>query len=106
MGLGRLRWLSDAIERLNPALNVAGMVGHCAVRFYVMGERAVEEQATPEERARMAEVVAQSIDDGAVGFSTNRYPPHKLPDGRSIPGTFADPIELVDIAKAVGRVMA
>ena len=92
----------DAIERLNPALNVAGMVGHCAVRFYVMGERAVEEQATAEERARMADVVAQSMDRGAVGFSTNRYPPHKLPDGRSIPGTFADPEELVEIAKAVG----
>ena len=29
----------DAIERLRPALNVAGMVGHCAVRFYVMGQR-------------------------------------------------------------------
>ena len=92
----------DAIERLEPALNVAGMVGHCAVRFYVMGERAVEEQATPEERKQMADIVAQSIDSGAVGFSTNRYPPHKLPDGRSIPGTFADPIELVEIAKAVG----
>ena len=92
----------DAIERLNPALNVAGMVGHCAVRFYVMGERAVEEQATAEERAQMADVVAKSMDSGAVGFSTNRYPPHKLPDGRSIPGTFADPIELVEIAKAVG----
>ena len=92
----------DAIERLNPALNVAGMVGHCAVRFYVMGERAVEEQATPEERAKMADVVAKSMDGGAVGFSTNRYPPHKLPDGRSIPGTFADPVELVEIAKAVG----
>ena len=92
----------DAIERLRPALNVAGMVGHCAVRFYVMGERAVEEPATAEERREMADVVAQSIDRGAVGFSTNRYPPHKLPDGRSIPGTFADPIELVDIAKAVG----
>ena len=92
----------DAIERLRPALNVAGMVGHCAVRFYVMGERAVEETATAEERREMADVVAQSIDRGAVGFSTNRYPPHKLPDGRSIPGTFADPIELVDIAKAVG----
>ena len=92
----------DAIERLNPALNVAGMVGHCAVRFYVMGERAVEEQATAEERAQMADVVAKSMDGGAVGFSTNRYPPHKLPDGRSIPGTFADPIELVEIAKAVG----
>ena len=92
----------DAIEGLDPALNVAGMVGHCAVRFYVMGERAVEEQATPEERAQMADVVAKSIDAGAVGFSTNRYPPHKLPDGRSIPGTFADPVELVEIAKAVG----
>ncbi len=92
----------DAIERLQPAINVAGMVGHCAVRFYVMGERAVEEQACDEERKQMADVVAHSIDRGAVGFSTNRYPPHKLPDGRSIPGTFADPGELVEIAKAVG----
>ena len=92
----------DAIERLEPAINVAGMVGHCAVRFYVMGERAVEEQASDDERRQMADVVAQSIDRGAVGFSTNRYPPHKLPDGRSIPGTFAEVGELVEIAKAVG----
>ncbi|MCY4059162.1 MAG: amidohydrolase family protein [Gammaproteobacteria bacterium] len=92
----------DAIERLEPAINVAGMVGHCAVRFYVMGERAVEEQASDAERKRMADVVAHSIDRGAVGFSTNRYPPHKLPDGRSIPGTFAEVGELVEIAKAVG----
>jgi N-acyl-D-amino-acid deacylase len=91
----------DAIEKLEPAINVAGMVGHCAVRFYVMGERAVEEQATEAERRRMAEIVGESIDHGAVGFSTNRHPPHKLPDGRSIPGTFADPIELVDIAGQV-----
>jgi N-acyl-D-aspartate/D-glutamate deacylase len=40
----------DAVERLQPGLNVAGLVGHCAVRFYVMGERAVEEQATGEEK--------------------------------------------------------
>ena len=77
------------------------MVGHCAVRFYVMGERAVEEQATEAEKQEMADVVARSIDSGAVGFSTNRYPPHVLPDGRSIPGTFADPDELIQIAKAV-----
>jgi len=91
----------DAIERLHPGINVAGMVGHCAVRFYVMGERAVEEQATEAERRRMAEIVGESIDRGAVGFSTNRYAPHKLPDGRSIPGTYADPIELVEIARQV-----
>ena len=92
----------DSLERLGPAVNVCGMVGHCAVRFYVMGERAVEEQATPEELQKMAEVVGKSLDGGAIGFSTNRYPPHKLPDGRSIPGTFADPKELVEIAKQVG----
>ena len=91
----------DAIERLRPGINVAGLVGHSAVRFYVMGERAVEEQASAEERAEMAAVVARSIDRGAAGFSTNRFAPHKLPDGRSIPGTFADPAELVEIAKVV-----
>ena len=39
----------DAIEKLQPAINIAGMVGHCAVRYYVMGDRAVEEQATEAE---------------------------------------------------------
>ena len=41
----------DAIETLRPGINIAGLVGHSAVRFYVMGERAVEEQAS-ERRAR------------------------------------------------------
>jgi N-acyl-D-aspartate/D-glutamate deacylase len=93
----------DAVEKLRPGINIAGLVGHSAVRFYVMGERAVEEQATDAERAEIASVVARSIDKGAVGFSTNRFAPHKLPDGRSIPGTFADPAELVEVAKVVGK---
>jgi N-acyl-D-aspartate/D-glutamate deacylase len=92
----------DALDELEPGINVAGLVGHCAVRFYVMGERAVEEQATDAERQQMADVVGKAIDSGAAGFSTNRYAPHKLPDGRSVPGTFADPEELVEIARAVG----
>ena len=91
----------DAIDAMQPAINIAGLVGHCAVRFYVMGERAVEEQATPEEKQRMADIVAESIDDGAVGFSTNRFVPHVLPDGRSVPGTFAEKAELMEIAKAI-----
>ena len=40
--------------------------------------------------------------DGAVGFSTNRLPGHRLPDGRSIPGTFAEVEELEAIARAIG----
>jgi len=92
----------DSLDRCRPGINVAGLVGHCAVRFYVMGERAVEEQATEAEKKQMADIVGRAIDHGAVGFSTNRYPPHVLPDGRSIPGTYADPDELLQIAEAVG----
>jgi len=107
--LGGLSWdwegyggYLNAIEKLQPALNIAGMVGHCAVRFYVMGQRAVEEQATDAEKRQIADLVAQSIDDGAVGFSSNRFPNHVLPDGRSIPGTFADHDELLQIARVIG----
>ena len=93
----------DALEALGPSINVCGLVGHCATRFYVMGERAVEEPATEDEIRAMAALAGQSVKEGAVGFSTNRFPPHRLPDGRSIPGTFAAPDELRAIAKAVGE---
>lgn len=92
----------DAIDRLSPGINIAGLVGHSALRFYVMGERAVEEQATDEERRTMARLVGEALDRGAMGFSTNRFAAHKLPDGRAIPGTFAEHGELVEIARTVG----
>ena len=93
----------NSIENLDLGINVAGMVGHTAVRYYVMGERSVEEMANDEEIAQMAEIVGESMDAGAVGFSTNRYPPHVGPDGRSIPGTYAAAKELIEIAKVVGE---
>ena len=93
----------DALEKLQPAINVAGMVGHGAVRFYVMGERGIDENPTTEEIERIAALAGQSVRDGAIGFSTNRLPAHRLPDGRSIPGTFADAAELEAIARAVGK---
>ena len=93
----------DSIEKLNPAINITGLVGHCASRFFVMGERAITDDATEDEIRQIAALVGQSVKDGAVGFSTNRLPGHTLPDGRSIPGTFAKEEELVAISKAVGR---
>ena len=92
----------DSIERLGTAVNVAGLVGHSAVRYYVMGDRSFEADATEEEMAQMAEIVANSMDQGAWGFSTNRFAPHRAPDGRSIPGTFAQVGELERIAASVG----
>ena len=91
----------DALESLGPAINLAGLVGHCAVRFYVMGDRGVEEQATEADLEAMAKVVGEAVAAGAVGFSTSRFPGHYLPDGRHVPGTHADHAELVRIGEAV-----
>ena len=91
----------SAVEKLRPGINIAGLVGHSAVRYYVMGERSFAEDASDAEKSQMADIVGKALDAGAVGFSTNRFAPHKAPDGRSIPGTFADPSELVAIGKAV-----
>jgi len=106
--LGGLAWdwegyggYLDAVEATRPGINVAGLVGHCAIRYYVMGERAVEEDPTKAELERMAEVVSESIRDGAIGFSTSRIIGHVLPDGRDVPGTHAKHGELVRIAEAV-----
>ena len=93
----------NSISNKPTAINVAGLVGHSAIRYYVMGERSFAEQASDEEKEQMAELVAKSLDNGAFGFSTNRFEPHRAPDGRSIPGTFAEPEELATIAKQVAQ---
>ncbi len=89
----------DAVERMRPALNVVGMVGHCAVRYHVMGERSMtDEPPTPAELDRMRAVVAESIAGGAVGFSTSRILLHVVPDGRLVPGTLAGIDEYLAVA--------
>ncbi len=93
----------DSIEKLDPAINVAGMVGHAAIRYYVMGARGNDENPNAEEMTEIARIAGESVRDGAIGFSTNRLPGHRLPDGRAIPGTYASPEELVAIAKKVGQ---
>ena len=93
----------DSIANKPTAINIAGMVGHSAIRYYVMGERSFEEQASDDEKQQMADIVASSLESGAFGFSTNRFEPHVAPDGRSIPGTFAEADELAVISRAVAR---
>lgn len=89
----------DSVERMRPALNIVGLVGHCAVRYNVMGERSLsDEPPTPEELNRMRDVVEESIAGGAVGFSTSRILLHVVPDGRYVPGTLAPIDEYLAIA--------
>ncbi len=90
----------DVIESLSPALNVVGLVGHAPIRFLAMGDRAHDEGAepTPAELLRMRDMVAESVDGGAVGFSTSRILLHRVPDGRKLPGTYASNDELLALA--------
>ena len=93
----------DTLEGIRPGINIAGLVGHSALRYYVMGERSFDAAPTPEELERMCALLDQAMQRGALGFSNNRFEPHKAPDGRSIPGTFAGLDELTALAKVVAR---
>jgi len=89
----------DSVERMHPAVNVVGMVGHCAVRYHVMGERSLgDEPPTPAELNRMRDIAEESVAGGAVGFSTSRILLHTIPDGRLVPGTLAPLDEYLAVA--------
>jgi N-acyl-D-aspartate/D-glutamate deacylase len=93
----------DSVDRLPKGVNAGGMVGHCAVRIHAMGERALDQTpASDEDVAAMCELVAEAIDAGALGFSTSRTALHHVPDGRLVPGTYADAHELTEIGRVLG----
>ncbi|HAR30016.1 MAG TPA: amidohydrolase [Gammaproteobacteria bacterium] len=93
-----------SLDRMPKGINVGGMVGHCAVRYYVMGDRSADQvDATPEEIASMCELVEEAIRAGALGFSTSRTRLHKVPDGRHVPGTWAATEEMLAIGHVLGR---
>src|SRR5688572_9106163 len=91
------------IDRLPKGLNVGGMVGHCSVRHYAMGERGLDETpATDDDIAAMCALVDEAMAAGALGFSTSRTLLHRVPDGRPVPGTWAREDELLAIAQVLG----
>ena len=93
----------DCVQSLKPALNVVGMCGHSAIRFEAMGDKSCDEgvQADERELKRIVELVKESVEGGAAGFSTSRFLGHRVPDGRLTPGTWADPRETRAIQEAV-----
>ena len=95
----------DWLERTPKGVNVGGLVGHSAVRYYAMGERSLDERAEPtaDELARMSGLVDEAIGAGALGFSSSRTLRHKVPDGRYVPGTFAQREELLALADVLRR---
>lgn len=94
-------YLADLDARAK-GVNVGGMIGHSALRRYVMGDRAHEEPSAADLEA-MVELVDEAIRAGALGLSSSRTVLHKGADGEPIPGTYASVDELVALAEVLGR---
>jgi len=94
----------QALDARPKGMNVGGLVGHCAVRYWAMGAESLDNQpANPDQIVRMRDIVAEAIAGGALGFSTSRTILHRTPEGQPVPGTFATRDELLGIAQALGK---
>jgi N-acyl-D-aspartate/D-glutamate deacylase len=92
----------DAIDRSPMRVNVAALIGHTPLRFYVMDEDATERVATDTEVARMCALVGEAIDAGAIGLSTSRSPGHVGAYGKPVPSRSADLSEIRALAQVLG----
>lgn len=92
----------DALEKTPRTVDVAAQVPHAALRAYVMGERAHEQDATAEDIVAMADLAEQGLRAGACGVSTSRTILHRSKHGL-VPGTGALPVELLGLAEAIAR---
>ena len=79
----------------NLGVNVAGMVGHSALRRMVMKDDAVSREATPAELVEMQRVLAESLEAGGLGLSTSRSFTHSDGDGMPVPSRTAAVDEVV-----------
>lgn len=95
----------DSLDRTPKGVNLGGMVGHAALRFWAMGDASLDPRAHPSD-AQLAEMVGlldAGMAAGALGFSTSRTLRHTVPDGRHVPGTFAETRELTALGDVLAR---
>jgi N-acyl-D-aspartate/D-glutamate deacylase len=82
-------------------INVAGLVGHSALRHYVMGAAAQQRAATDEEVAAMSRVLAESIEAGAAGLSTSYVDIDE--DMQPVASRLAAKSEIIALGRAMAR---
>jgi N-acyl-D-amino-acid deacylase len=80
----------DRLQACEPAVNVAALVGHGALRREAMGLD--RREPTPDELAQMTRQTAEAMEAGAVGLSTGLV---------YVPGVYSDTEEIVALAAAV-----
>jgi len=82
----------DRVSKTPISVNFASMVGQGTIRAQVVG--VVGRKATPEQLAKMKDLAAEAMRDGAFGLSTGLF---------YVPGTFTPTEEVIELAKVVGR---
>ncbi len=93
------------LDQLPVLCNFATLVGHVPVRTAVLGpDAAHEREATADEVARIAELVADGLRLGALGFSTDQVVGNYGPGGGALPGQVCGDDELLAVAHALGEV--
>jgi N-acyl-D-aspartate/D-glutamate deacylase len=99
-------WTSfaDYLEGLESklALNAGFMVGHCALRRYVMGDDFAR-AATPDEIDQIARLLDESIQVGGFGFSSTRGDGHVDGNGTPVASRWATDDELLRLCEHAGR---
>jgi N-acyl-D-aspartate/D-glutamate deacylase len=95
----------EYLDRLDGriGLNAGFMVGHCALRRYVMGADAIGHEATRDQLDRMVAVLHDSIDAGGLGLSTTLSSTHSDGDGQPVASRHAGRDELLALCAAVGE---
>lgn len=93
----------DAIEKRRPALNAGSLIGHSALRYYVLSAEATEREATSDELDQMRALTREAMAAGALGFSTSQAPTHFGGDGKPVPSRFASDEEVLALAAVMAE---
>ena len=96
----------DVLDELPKGINYAGYMGHCALRTYVMGQRAFTDEAREDEIRTMAHHVREAIEAGAFGFSSTRSINHMTSDDKPVASRLATWQELETMVRAMAEVGA
>ncbi|MBV8408509.1 MAG: amidohydrolase family protein [Alphaproteobacteria bacterium] len=96
----------DVLDSLPKGINYSGYIGHCALRTYVMGQRAFTDEASEDEIRTMAHHVRESIKAGAFGFSSTRSVNHMTSDDKPVASRLATWAELDAMVHAMAEVGA
>jgi N-acyl-D-amino-acid deacylase len=86
-------------------VNVGNLIGHTAVRYYVMGDDCQKRAASDNEIKEMRDLVRDGIKAGALGLSVSRNQGHYDPQGVHIPALWADEKEIFalgDVLRELG----